>query len=223
MTADLLVRAVRSHFIEEARAERFWRKMPRARRAEYAAAGRRIRARRRVLLTSESFRSLAQGFVAAGDPDELALARIVAWLAVLPQIANGNVTPKGLAALARKQELMRCEHVRTLRAIAAGVTSKYRGPLNELADEIEADILALESTEIGIWMMGDPQNIGTRGGASDSVGAWRGWIIRELRARLQYFDCTPTPFATMAHLLKWAGIEGVTPTLVRSVLARGRT
>ncbi len=223
MTAEELARAARADFIQRARSERFWLRMPPARRSEWVAARRRNRARRRKLLTSEAFRRVAQGFVDANDPDVLALTGIVTWLAVLPQIANGDMTPQALAALAREQECARLDHVRTLREIAQTVTSKYRERLNGLADEIETDVLALSSTEIGIWMMGDPQNIGTRGGASDSAGAWRGWIIRELRARLQYFDRTPEPYATMTALLKWAGIEGVTSVLVRSVLARGRT
>lgn len=234
MTAEELVRAVRLDFIQDERSDRFWRKVHPSHRAEYAAVGRRACTRRRELLKSETFRRVAQGCVAAGDHDTLGLVALVTWLAAIHSLPDWEPDPQAWVARLREQEQLRAQYARQLREIASALRPEYAEQLKTVADEIESDDLAILTLPGGSSLAHcahdvfahftvDIENLGTRGSASNSGGAWRGWLVRELRAKLPHFAHTPNPYATMAELLTWAGIGSITPMLVRSILARGRT
>ncbi len=226
MTADELVREVRRKFILDDRAERFWRRVHPSYRAEYAAAGRKGRARRRELLRSQAYRNVAQGYVAAGDYYADGLVEIVTWLPCLSIIVGtANSSPHSWVQRVQEQERMHLEHVRKLRDIAGTLVSGYRDRLNQLALEIERDgKFALFGADIGLPIIGDPSNLGARGAAaSRPSGAWRGWLVRELKQKLPHFEVTPDRFATITKLLTWAGVKDLTPNLVRAILLKGTT
>lgn len=235
MTGAELVHAVRRAFLEDERRDDILPRIPREKRAVYLSARRRNRARRRMLLKSAAFLNVATGYAAAGDNNISELYGLVTWLSALNAFPEWEPDPQVWAAQLRAQEQLRAQYAQRFRDIASTLAPQYAERLRTLADEIEADYLAIlrlpDGTSFETCTPADllaPElnvsNLGTRGAASvNGRGAWRGWLIRELRARLPHFEKTPKPYATMAALLTWAEVRDVTPTLVRSVLARGHT
>jgi hypothetical protein len=84
--------------------------------------------------------------------------------------------------------------------------------------EVEAQLCS----ELSTSSLLPPDLIGKRGGARGDVnGIWRGWVIRT--TALMVTEDVEDRYATISGLLTAAGIGGVSPQLVRSILLRGRT
>lgn len=227
MTADELIRAVRELFILDDRsiAASLKSQLPPDSCRELAILRRRERARRRVLFKSKAFRNLATGYTNAGDPDAAdSICSLITWLGIWPDLVNGEVTPQTFAESVKAQKDLRQRYGAQLRAMAQSLGSKYSDRLTKIADEIVADELAIRGTETAAESIArhfvDIDHLGSRGGASGATGAWRGWLIRELRSRMPHINVTPDKYATIAGLIAWAGVNGVTSMLVRSILTR---
>lgn len=228
MTPEELIKRVRLLFIENDRTEvkdlaALMKQSLPERWRELLVAMRSVRARRRILFKSSALRNLAAGYSMAGQCNEGAVIniyRLITWLAVLGRLTSGSSSPQELLQHVESQQQLRATYVRQLREMSSRLNSDYADELMKLAGKIDADRFALHGTEVGLYKIGDPDNLGTRGGSKDPEGAWRGWFIRELRSRMPHLDKTPEKYATVAGLLTWAGVGGVTPMLARSILTR---
>lgn len=229
MSADDLIREIRFQLVTGHRrggpGVRIWDMQVAEARHEYLMARRNIRAQERTLVNSPEFRQLAAGYLRAhvvNPASELLL--LMSWLAVLKHLTHRHGGPQVFAQGVQEQERKRVEILSALRSAADWLSDSYATKLKALADEIENSALAIRGYDIDTHIV-SIENFGRRGDAATlQDGAWRGWFIRELRDHLPALEhFRPNEYAMMACLLTWAGINQVTPILVRSILKGGHT
>lgn len=253
MTEDDLIRAVRRSFIVDASHRRAVRRRIVAdvrdaeRRREVAAEHRRNSAQLRKLYRSKAFLNLARSFsviyrdfVVAGT-DELSavddailteiavrdLCSLIKWLTKLRPLVC-DTPPLQLLARADEQKQLRRNQIDELRKIAMTATEKHASMLNTVAQEmeqLEKNLARQDDYDFNFYGLVDLKYVGRRGSAATNAeGAWRGLLIRQLRSRLpEDLELITHPYSTIAKLLTWAGIDGLTPQLVRSTLMGGHT
>lgn len=135
--------------------------------------------------------------------------------------------PEDLKAAYRELEAqkgVKAEILERLRSTASMTIEPYRSTALKSIEELNAAHFVAPSTMYANARLladyFDVSTVGTRGAADNDAGALRGWAIRELDQLL-----SPTAidrFATIRHLLKLAGLDGISKTLPRTILTKGK-
>jgi hypothetical protein len=184
---------------------------------------------RRALTKKPFFAKLDAAYSAAygNDIEQAAedLDCLISLVRCFRMLYSDEFSPQRLRNLIASQAELPAKIAAECRAIAEKLNPELKQRMYSLATDIESrGRFALMSVEVGPAISFNlDANIGRRGGAAKSDGAWRALFIRETAQRLPKEVENNQPYAIIASLLTWAGIPSVTAPLVRSTLARGRT
>jgi hypothetical protein len=176
--------------------------------------------RHRELLRLNAFHNLCKAF--EGVEQDRAIGELelfLSWLELArPAISRDVAAPQHAQAL-RDQDAALAEIPAALRELAKRLSPDFERRLSEFADEVVGNPSAMRDWIFGTTLL-NPSLAGRSGRATDKDGGYRGWLIRECASRMPEasFATDLAPYTTIAGLLSWALIEGVTPQLVRSVL-----